>query len=370
MKREINCVVVPGFEASALAEFDFWKNQLDWSVESQKKIKGGILIEADESLVPELNQYLKVPTRIYLRIGSFKAKHEVQLKEGLLGINFEDYLFGKPTVNFSAIESRLYHKQKMKEICERALKKRSSLDSDEKQTVLIRNHRNQIEVSVDTSGELLFKRESDRWKGRAPLRESLVSGVLWSMISKIKSEDLAREISKVTLVDPMAGSGTFLLEGHNLFSLNSDRHFAFENFPSFKKKTTKGGGAAISFKGFWANDNNPVSLKALDHNTKNLPKIKVTESDAFDLTIEESSHPIWIVSNPPLGHRLNKKSDLDFYSDFLSYYVEVLKPEKMAVLLPTEFDPKTVDFSLMEVEDSFVFDNNTLKVRLLQLKKI
>nr|MCU0702080.1 hypothetical protein [Myxococcaceae bacterium] len=80
-------------------------------------------------------------------------------------------------------------------------------------------------VSVDTSGELLHVRGARQETGKAPLRETLASGVL----------RLCEWSPGEPLWDVMCGSGTFLLEAaeHALgLQPGRNRHFAFERFVS------------------------------------------------------------------------------------------------------------------------------------------
>lgn len=79
---------------------------------------------------------------------------------------------------------------------------------------------------LDTSGDALFKRGLRQAAGEAPLRENLAAGILY----------LADWQPGIPLLDPMCGSGTFLLEAAQI-ALNiapgSGRSFAFEKFREF-----------------------------------------------------------------------------------------------------------------------------------------
>ncbi len=79
---------------------------------------------------------------------------------------------------------------------------------------------------LDTSGEALFKRGLRKTAGEAPLRENLAAGIL----------HLAGWKPGTPLLDPMCGSGTFLLEAAQI-ALNIapglQRDFAFTKFKQF-----------------------------------------------------------------------------------------------------------------------------------------
>lgn len=79
---------------------------------------------------------------------------------------------------------------------------------------------------LDTSGDALFKRSLRKTTGEAPLRENLAAGIL----------QLSGWKPGIPLLDPMCGSGTFLLEAVQI-ALNIapgiERNFAFEKFKKF-----------------------------------------------------------------------------------------------------------------------------------------
>jgi len=82
---------------------------------------------------------------------------------------------------------------------------------------------------LDTSGEALYKRGVRTHTNIAPLRENLAAGIL--MMTGWKPG--------IPLLDPMCGSGTFLIEAAQI-SLNIQpgiaRHFAFEKLKNFDAK--------------------------------------------------------------------------------------------------------------------------------------
>jgi putative N6-adenine-specific DNA methylase len=85
-----------------------------------------------------------------------------------------------------------------------------------------------ITLYLDTSGDALFKRGVRQHTNIAPLRENLAAGIL----------KLAGWQPGIPLMDPMCGSGTFLIEAAQM-SLNImpgiARHFAFEKLKNFDK---------------------------------------------------------------------------------------------------------------------------------------
>lgn len=84
-----------------------------------------------------------------------------------------------------------------------------------------------LTLYLDTSGEPLYKRGLRRESNEAPLRENLAAGIL----------SLAGWAPGVPLLDPMCGSGTFLLEAAQIslgIAPGSRREFAFEKLQGFE----------------------------------------------------------------------------------------------------------------------------------------
>jgi putative N6-adenine-specific DNA methylase len=82
---------------------------------------------------------------------------------------------------------------------------------------------------LDTSGEPLFKRGLRQARTEAPLRENLAAGIL----------TLAGWTPDQTLLDPMCGSGTFLLEAAQIgrgIAPGLGRRFAFEKLAGFDER--------------------------------------------------------------------------------------------------------------------------------------
>ena len=173
-----------------------------------------------------------------VRLTQFSCTRFEQLERQLEAFPWELWLQPHQTVAFQvdSYQSVLYHEGAIQERAERCVERRlrpwqtisSETDSvDGVQTIYLRNVRNQITVSLDCSGELLYKRGYDKHVADAPLRDNIAAAILQE--ADFSGFD--------TLIDPMAGSGTFGLEA--LLALADSgaghfRHFAFEHFSAFR----------------------------------------------------------------------------------------------------------------------------------------
>ncbi|WP_407442688.1 class I SAM-dependent RNA methyltransferase [Fibrobacter sp.] len=202
----------------------------------------------------------------------------------------------------------------------------------------------------DLAGEELYKRGHERFVAEAPLKETIAAAMIFEAC-RLLTTGFRSPVSgnfQITIVDPMAGSGTFSLEAAyiaNELIPGKCRDFALKYQPAFKE-------AAWNFLVNRQNSSNfepftiitsdiserPISI--IKHNVDNSPlkdiyanagentiaKIDPQLKDFFSYTIEdftnvsashtESSHPdknqdqqsngdIVILLNPPYGKRLD-----------------------------------------------------------------
>lgn len=181
----------------------------------------------------------------------------------------------------------------------------------------------QCTLYLDTSGDALFKRGYRVANGVAPIRENLAAGIL----------SLAGWKPGIPLIDPMCGSGTFLLEAAQI-ALNiapgSKRHFAFEKFHNFDKilwdqikETTLAAQQALSPLPIYGSD---LYGHALADTQANLSTagftdlITLKQANVLEISAP-ASQGIW-VTNPPYGVRIGELQSL---SDLYSKLGDVLK---------------------------------------------
>ena len=168
---------------------------------------------------------------------------------------------------------------------------------------------------LDTTGEPLFKRGKRMAAGEAPLRENLAAGIL----------RLAGWEPGITLLDPMCGSGTILLEAA-LMALDIapglGRRFAFDKFRNFDgrrwRELLQQSQARQRPKtplAIYGSDLSGDALKAARVNLAacGLEKL-VSLKQANILEIAAPANEGIIVTNPPYGVRLGEQQELaEFY---------------------------------------------------------
>jgi putative N6-adenine-specific DNA methylase len=326
-RHEFFAVVQPGFEEAAGREL----RSLGISDFKSTTI-GGCEFSAKLSDAYRLNLGAGTLSRLLLRLFHFKASGFGEFNRKLFGCPWELYLKDKALVTFaiSTGSSRLWHSGRLQEESLAAIQARLAIYGRQvflappkntagngmEQTIFIRLDRDRCQVSLDSSGDLLYRRGYDKYSAEAPLRETLACAIL-----KTAAIDRYQ-----VLLDPFCGSGTFGLEAGLIFSgrpCNLNRHFAFENWPSFRTAAftyLKDQLAAeinsqmpTGVKKIYCSD---IAAKAVHTTKRNLEvmglesMLEVKRGDFFQLPRPVTDPAgILLVLNPPYGARLGQRED-------------------------------------------------------------
>jgi putative N6-adenine-specific DNA methylase len=174
---------------------------------------------------------------------------------------------------------------------------------------------NDCNISLNTSGDSLFKRGYKREHGEASIKENLAAGMVL----------LAKWDGSSPLVDPFCGSGTILTEAAMIamrMPAGYFRTFGFEKWKDFDKTTWE----AIKQKYNAQIRDNPTEIQGFDMDktatlsaSKNLELfrglrhgIKIRTKNFFDL--EKTFEQGVIITNPPYDVRLKTENIQEFYA--------------------------------------------------------
>ncbi|MEN8211599.1 MAG: RNA methyltransferase [Thermodesulfobacteriota bacterium] len=313
-------------------------------------IQGGIEFQARLNRCMAFNLNLRSPLRILMRVANFNADSFEKLEKKIESIDWILYLPQNCSLEFNVTskKSRLYHSDAIAQRCEKIifnqLKTKNGFTAKNKsnQTIYIRAEHNNFTVSIDTTGDLLFKRGIKKRVTLAPLRDNIAFAMLrWAGFS---FEDV--------LLDPMCGSGTFSLEAA-MMKTNVPpgfyRSFAFENWPGFSPKTfaymkkeAQEQFVDFSDKQIFTSDIHDAALAALEQNISNYDFcniIDASKKDFFTINPFAISHGKKgiVMLNPPYGKRLGQKKDtISLYqeigkklkSDFRGWRVGIILPSR------------------------------------------
>ena len=172
-----------------------------------------------------------------------------------------------------------------------------------------------VTLSLDSSGDPLFKRGWRVAQNDAPINEVLAAGIIL----------LSGWDGKTDLIDPMCGSGTFLIEaaliGANIAPGVYRDHYAFQQWPDYDAdlfdKIYNDDSAEREFTHkIYGSDIEGKAIAIARANVKNAGLNKYIELERRDVNeIEQVPEGGTLISNPPYGERL-KMEDIDqFYSD-------------------------------------------------------
>lgn len=339
-------IIPPGLEEIAQRELE-----LKCPVTSLTVFKGGLEVDADLDWIEKAHLYLKVPTRILMRLTTFKCRDFPKLHQKILKFPWHQYLsHPEPEWEISCAKSRLNHTGRIEETVKSALSKvlfaqPLSLDWKKKnytpQTFYIRLIDDDLTLSLDLTGEPLYKRGLQTIKGEAPLRENFAAAFIQEIFLGIDQE--------VTLVDPMCGSGTHLTEALTNHIPLHLRTFQFESAPFYKGRLVKKAPALT-----------PLPIKkaiGIDINGDLLSKIQTTlpiEFQVKDSTLDKIEVPgeMIMICNPPYGERLKIQGKRgEFLREAWKKFIQSDRPLRFGWVLPSDMDdlfPTPTDYKLLQ----------------------
>lgn len=280
--------------------------------------------EGDLGFLYKINYSARTALKIIIPILEFKAFNESKFYDKLFKFEWDEFMDVDQTfaIDSTVNSERFKHSQfmtfKMKDaIVDYFQNKYHKRPSIETKSPDIKFHlhidRELVTISLDSSGDPLFKRGYRKEQGEAPINEVLASGML----------QLAGWDGKGNFLDPMCGSGTLLIEAAmialDLPAQIFRRRFSFQNWKNYdadlfskikevrvnrvKEFTGKIVGYDIDARMLNAARTNVESAEMEDI-------IEVRKQNFFDS--KKDLFPLLMVFNPPYDERISINDD-DFY---------------------------------------------------------
>jgi putative N6-adenine-specific DNA methylase len=304
---EIFLVCPPGLEAVLCTEV-YALGFID-----PKEVVGGVTVRGDWPEVWRANLEIRGATRVLARIGAFHAGHLAQLDK--LARKFPWGQFLRPDVpvqiEVTCKKSRIYHAGAAAQRIETAIREElgAPISPDAELCIRARFEDNLCTVSIDTSGESLHKRGHKEAIAKAPMRETMAS-----MFLRQCGYD-----GSETVVDPMCGSGTFVIEAAEIAAgLNPgrSRSFAFEQLVSFDegvwknmRDTKRGNKPALHFFGS-DRDAGAIKMSRANAARAGVKEFTVFQQHAASNLTPPPGPPGLVIANPPYGIRIGDKKPL------------------------------------------------------------
>lgn len=306
---EIFLVAAPGFEEALRAE------AAEAGFKQPKAIAGGVTIAGGWPEVWRANLTLRGPAHVFARIAAFPVFHLAQLDKRARKVDWAEHL--KKDVPFrveaSCKHSKIYHSGAAKQRIEKAIAEElgAPLSDEADLCIKARIEDDLCTISIDTSGDSLHKRGHKEAVNKAPMRENLAALFLRQ----------AGYTGTEPVLDPMCGSGTFIIEAAEMAAglvPGRTRSFAFEQLASFdakawaKMRTTHAREPKKPDFRFYGCDRD---AGAIEMSKANAERAGVGEMTAFrqcavSAVTAPKGPPGLVIVNPPYGTRIGDKKRL------------------------------------------------------------
>lgn len=291
-------------------------------VQEASVVDGGIKYESSTEIMYRANLSSRIATRILYRIANGTYETEDDVYNAALNVQWTSLFDLSQSLKVSTtgvkcpLKSLDFMTLRIKDaICDQF---RSQFDARPNVDIRdpdIRIHlylnATHFDLYIDTSGQPLYQRGFRKSSVEAPIRENLAAGIL--ALSGWKSGE--------PLLDPMCGSGTFLIEAA-MIAFNQvpglKRSFGFENWKNFDsallEKIKSEYQAQIKPLGFSKIYGSDEDLRAIRVAKTNLEqaglKIAVELSCQNFNDIKAPSKEGVLITNPPYGVRIGEDENL------------------------------------------------------------
>lgn len=323
--RELFASTALGLESIAAGELK------SLGVRGRQEI-GGVAFAGDLDRLYQANLWLRTASRVVARVGHFHASTFYELERRAKKLPWKEFLpaSGPVRLRVTCRKSRLYHSDAVAErvlsvISESASRaiEASSGDSDDEgedagdaaQLFIVRIVHDEVEISADSSGELLHRRGYRQEVAKAPLRETLAAAMV--LASGWQRGE--------PLLDPMCGSGTVPIEAAMLargIAPGAQRRFQFMNWPTFDERRWNAildnarTSVTRSNEKITGSDRDAGAIGAARRNaeragvadTIHFSEKAISDSIADLDDVEKGVG--WVLTNPPYGIRIGEGEDL------------------------------------------------------------
>ena len=287
-----------------------------------KTTDGGASFDGDWSVCYAANLHSRIATRILWQVSRGKYLNEEDLFEAAYKLNWSQWFdvkhdfMVKVTGVKCPLKSLEFATLKIKDaVCDKFRLSVGSRPYIDTKNPAVRIHAylaaEEYQFYLDTSGAALYQRGNRGASIEAPLRENLAAGIL-----KLSGWQVG-----TPLLDPMCGSGTFLLEAAMValdMAPGYKRSFGFETLNNFEPATwskLKNMAASkvkpVTFQKIYGSD---IDLRAVRIAKKNLEDagllaaVQLSQQDIVNLLPPAESGVM--VANPPYGVRIGEDEEL------------------------------------------------------------
>lgn len=328
MKLELIATATFGLEAVVKREIQ----NLGYKILKSEDAK--ITYLGDERAIVRSNLWLRSADRVLLKMGEFKAQEFEELFQQTKAIAWEELIppDGKFTVTGTSVKSKLHSVPACQSIVKKAIVERLHeyycIDHFEETgaayTVKVTLLKDNVTVTVDTSGAGLHKRGYRVCDVAAPIKETLAAAMV--QLSFWKEGRL--------LMDPCCGSGTIPIEaamiGRNI-APGLNRVFASEDWElipkSLWKEERKKAFESVNYDAdlsIFAFDVDPKAIEAAEVNAIEAGVDDCIVFKRMNMSRIQAKEPGGIIiTNPPYGERIGEKQQIEnIYRKYKEFFAE------------------------------------------------
>jgi putative N6-adenine-specific DNA methylase len=283
---------------------------------------GGASFAGDLGVCYRANLHSRIATRVLIQVGRGKYATEEDLFEAAYKLNWpnlfdvkHDFMV-KVTGVKCPLKSLEFATLRIKDaICDKFRQVVNSRPYIDTKTPAVRVHAyltaDSYQFYIDSSGSALYQRGNRKASIEAPLRENLAAGIL-----KLTGWQPGQ-----ALLDPMCGSGTFLLEAA-MMALNIapglHREFGFEKLKNFESDTWKKiknsaikGVKSPSFQRIYGSDMDLRAVRVAKQNLEAAGLLEAVQLSHVEFTaLVPPADAGVMVANPPYGVRIGEDEAL------------------------------------------------------------
>lgn len=287
-----------------------------------KQAEGGVSFSGDMSTCYRANLHSRIATRILMQVSRGNYSTEDELYQGAFNVYWQKWFavesdfMVKVTGVRCPLKSLEFATLRIKDaVCDRFREAVGSRPDVNTREPKVRIHAylgsDVYQFYLDTSGIALYQRGNRRASIEAPLRENLAAGIL-----KLSGWQPGQP-----LLDPMCGSGTFLLEAA-MMALNiapgMQRSFGFQRLKNFEPQVWQAIQSAaqkqikpVTFQKIYGSDQDLRAVRVSKQNLEAaglLPAVQLSQQEFTALM--PPAEPGVLVANPPYGVRIGEDEAL------------------------------------------------------------
>lgn len=322
MKHEQNCVAktFAGLETILADELTALQ------AKNVKVLNRAVSFSCNKETLYRINLRSRFAISVLVEWANFWARDEENFYKEMKKVNWDDFLSTEKTfmIRTNVMNSKTFtHSQYIGLKAKDAIadfffekyQKRPDVNTDDPDVKIhVYINGNKVSVSLNSSGEPLFKRGYRITTGYAPINEVLAAGMI----------ELSGWDGQQVFYDPMCGSGTILIEAamkaHNI-PPGMKRRFGFQTWLNyspplwekvFKEETQKITDSEVTIYG---SDKDGKVLQSARENISAAfveDSVRVSRKNFFQEEWTKDEMP-FMVFNPPYDKRLQNKDVVQFY---------------------------------------------------------